>query len=90
MAAEAVSGVPDVITIIQTVGFPIACCIGLFIYLIKTAKAHKEEVNELKQAIYDLRTSVSDSMTQQNKELTQAINNNTIAMQRLADKIGND
>ena len=90
MAAETVSSVPDVITIIQTVGFPIACCIALFIYLLKTAKAHKEEVNELKQAIYDLRTSVADSMTQQNKELTQAINNNTIAMQRLADKIGND
>ena len=53
-------------------------------------KAHKEEVTELKQAIYDLRSSVSDSMTKQEKELTQAINNNTIAMQRLADKIGND
>lgn len=90
MAAETVSSVPDVITIIQTVGFPIACCIALFIYLIRSAKAHKEEVTELKQAIYDLRSSVSDSMTKQEKELTQAINNNTIAMQRLADKIGND
>lgn len=87
--AEAAT-VPDFVTIIQTVGFPIACCIGLFIYLIKTAKSHKEEVNELKEAIYSLKTAVGESMAQQNKELTQAINNNTLAMQRLTDKMSND
>lgn len=87
---ETTGSVPEFVTIIQTVGFPIACCIGLFIYLFKTAKSHKEEVNELKEAIYSLKTSVTESITQQNKELTQAINNNTLAMQRLADKIGDD
>ena len=74
--AEAVSSVPDFVTIIQTVGFPIACCIGLFILLFRMNKSHKEEVDEMKEAFY-----------QQSKETTQAINNNTLALQKLVDKL---
>lgn len=73
---EAVASVPDFVTIIQTVGFPIACCIGLFILLFKMNKSHKEEATELKDAFY-----------QQSKETTQAINNNTLAIQKLTDKL---
>lgn len=74
--AEAVSSVPDFVTIIQTVGFPIACCIGLFILLFRMNKSHKEEVAEMKEAFY-----------QQSKETNQAINNNTLALQKLVDKL---
>lgn len=74
--AEAVSSVPDFVTIIQTVGFPIACCIGLFILLFRMNKSHKEEVTEMKEAFY-----------QQSKETNQAINNNTLALQKLVDKL---
>lgn len=73
---EAVSSVPDFVTIIQTVGFPIACCIGLFILLFRMNKSHKEEVAEMKEAFY-----------QQSKETNQAINNNTLALQKLVDKL---
>lgn len=74
--AEAVTSVPDFVTIIQTVGFPIACCIGLFILLFRMNKSHKEEVAEMKEAFY-----------QQSKETNQAINNNTLALQKLVDKL---
>ena len=67
---------PEIITLIQTVGFPIACCIGLFILLWKMNKTHKEEVSEMKDAFY-----------QQSKETIQAINNNTLAIQKLTDKL---
>ena len=85
--AEAVSSVPDFVTIIQTVGFPIACCIALFIMMIKNNKSHREEVAELKDAIYEMKATFSEASAQQSKELTQAINNNTIALTRLSDRL---
>lgn len=84
---EAVSNAPNFVNIIQTVGFPIACCIALFIFLIKSNKSHKEEVSKLTEAFYEMRNTFSSSMAQQNKELTQAIQNNTLVMQRLVDKL---
>lgn len=72
--AVTVAASSDIVTIIQTVGFPIACCIGLFILLWKMNKSHKEEVIEMKEAFY-----------QQSKETNQAINNNTLAIQKLSD-----
>lgn len=74
--AEAVATTPEIVTLIQTVGFPIACCIGLFILLWKINKSHKEEVIEMKEAFY-----------QQSKETNTAINNNTLAIQKLTDKL---
>ena len=73
---EAVASAPEIVTLIQTVGFPIACCIGLFILLWKMNKSHKEEVIEMKEAFY-----------QQSKETITAINNNTLAIQKLTDKL---
>ena len=40
------------------------------------SKSHKEEVTEMKEAFY-----------QQSKETTTAINNNTLAIQKLTDKL---
>lgn len=51
--------------IIGTLGFPIAACIAMFSMLNKEREAHKEEMNELKQALA----------------------NNTLALQSLADKL---
>ena len=73
---EAVSSVPDYITFIQTLGFPIAMCVALIIFLVKSNKSHKEEVAEMKDAFY-----------QQSKETITAINNNTLAIQKLTDKL---
>ena len=80
----------DLVSFIKDFGFPIAFCVALFIMLMKQNKAHREEVDGLKEAIYDLKTSVAESSAAQSKEMTQALNNNTVALQRLTDKIGNE
>jgi hypothetical protein len=38
---------------ISTIGFPIACCIGLFWYLNAERESHKEETAALSKALND-------------------------------------
>jgi preprotein translocase subunit YajC len=38
-------------TIISTLGFPIACCMALFWYMITQRKLHREETEKLAQTI---------------------------------------
>lgn len=42
---------PAITTLIGSLGFPIACCIGLFWYLTKAANQHKEEMDKMSEAI---------------------------------------
>ena len=77
----------DLVSFIKDFGFPIACCVALFIMLMKQNKAHSEEVVALKDAIIDLKVSTAEANAQQSKELTQAINNNTLALQKLSDRL---
>ena len=80
----------DFITIVQSVGFPIAVAIAMFIMLQSEQKQHKEESNELRAAIADLKVSFSDAIHSQESKTTEAINNNTLVMQRLLDKLEGD
>lgn len=59
-------GANDIVTIISTVGFPIAACVALFYQNATQQKQHKEEMDGIKEAL----------------------NNNTLALQKLVDKIG--
>lgn len=45
--------------LIGTVGFPVALSVGLLAYLFRVQKEHKEETNQLKGAIMDLRLVMS-------------------------------
>lgn len=58
----------NIVSIISSVGFPIAAALGLFWYMTKQDENHKEEV----------------------KELRQAIENNTLVITRLVDKMENN
>lgn len=52
----------DVATIgslVGTVGFPVALSIGLLYYLFRVQKEHKEETNQLKEAITELKLVMS-------------------------------
>ena len=40
-----------IITTIQAVGFPIAACIALYLHMIHQDADHKDEVNQLREAI---------------------------------------
>lgn len=80
----------DFITIIQTVGFPIACAVAMFIMLQSEQKAHREESNKLSETITDLKISFSEAIREQENNVTAAINNNTLVMQQLLDKLGRE
>lgn len=67
----------DILTAVTTVGFPIVCCGAMMYYVKYTTDKHREEIE-------DLNTQHKDEM----KEVTSAINNNTLALQKLCDKMG--
>lgn len=67
----------DVLTAVTTVGFPIVCCGAMMYYVKYTTDKHREEIETLN-------TQHKDEM----KEVTNAINNNTLALQKLCDKMG--
>lgn len=67
----------DVLTAVTTVGFPIVCCGAMMYYVKYTTDKHREEIETLN-------TQHMGEM----KEVTNAINNNTLALQKLCDKMG--
>ena len=67
----------DVLTAVTTVGFPIVCCGAMMYYVKYTTDKHREEIKTLN-------TQHKDEM----KEVTNAVNNNTLALQKLCDKMG--
>ena len=78
----------DIISIIQTVGFPIACAVAMFLMLESEQKAHKEETAKLTETIVDMKITFNDALHEQENNITEAINNNTIVIQKLIDKLG--
>ena len=80
----------DFITIIQTVGFPIACAVAMFIMLQSEQKAHREESSKLTETITELKISFSEAIREQENNITTAINNNTLVIQQLLDKMEKD
>lgn len=77
----------DVITIIQTVGFPIACAIAMFMMLQAEQKAHREETEKLTATINEMKLAFNDAIHDQESNITEAINNNTLVIQKLLDKM---
>lgn len=66
----------DIVSLISTVGFPIVCCIAMGWYVKYITDKNREQINEMN--------------TQHKAEmdvLTDAINNNTLALQKLSDKL---
>lgn len=77
----------DILTIIQTVGFPIAVAIAMFVMLQNEQKAHREESEKLTVTITDLKITFNSAITDQERSITEAINNNTLVIQKLLDKM---
>lgn len=77
----------DILTIIQNVGFPIAVAIAMFMMLQNEQKAHREETEKLNETITDLKITFNGAITDQERTITEAINNNTLVIQKLLDKL---
>ena len=63
-----------ILAAITTVGFPIVCCGAMMWYVKYSTDQNRDEVAKL-----------NEQHKQEMSEVTQAINNNTIALQKLCD-----
>lgn len=66
-----------VLTAITTVGFPIVCCIAMAWYVKYTTDKNREEISIL-----------NEQHKAEMLQVTTAINNNTLALQKLCDLMG--
>ena len=66
----------DIIQIISTLGFPIACCLGLGWYVKMQTDNYRNDVKDIQR-----------EHKEETKQMTDALNNNTLALQHLAEKI---
>lgn len=58
----------DIVSIISSVGFPIAMCLILFWYMQKESENHKTETNSLKDAITELKVAITALINRIDKE----------------------
>lgn len=66
----------DIIQIISSLGFPIACCLGLGWYVKTQTDNYRNDVKDIQR-----------EHKEETKQMTDALNNNTLALQHLAEKI---
>ena len=69
--------VDGVIQIIQSLGFPIACVIAMFAMWQKEVKSHDDEIEKMRS-----------TLEAQSVATTEALNNNTLILTRILDKLG--
>lgn len=63
-------------TLISSIGFPIVACLGLGFYV-------KYQTDKYDASIKDIQKEHKEEVT----KMTEALNNNTLALQKLVDKI---
>lgn len=64
---------------ITAIGFPIAMCCAMAWYVKDTSEKHREEVRQLNK-----------QHNEEMQQVTVALNNNTLAIQKLCDKLGKE
>ena len=69
----------DVITAITTVGFPIVSCLAMAWFVCDQTEKHRKEV-----------ITLNETHKKEIEQITLALNNNTIALTRLCDKMERD
>lgn len=68
--------IPTVVQVVSTLGFPIAACCAMGWFVVTTTNKHREEVSKL-----------HEQHAEEMKEVTVAINNNTLALQKVCDRL---
>ena len=80
----------DFISIIQSVGFPIAVAVAMFIMLQNEQKEHKAETERITETLNRLEMTFNTALHEQESTIAEAINNNTLVIQKLIDKLEKD
>ncbi len=69
----------EIITIIQTLGFPIAACVAMGFYVKYITDKNDAKIDKL-----------NDTHNKALEKITAALNNNTIALTKLAERLGDN
>lgn len=67
----------DILTAISTVGFPIVCCLLLGWYVKTQNESNQKQLDEIRK---DHKEEVS--------KMVEALNNNTLVLRQILDKLG--
>lgn len=70
----------DWVQLISTLGFPIVACVCMALYVKEQTKNNREDVKELNE-------QHSKEMIDFKDEIKEALNNNTIALTKLCEKL---
>ena len=68
-----------IVQIIQSLGFPIACVVAMFIMWQSEVKSHNEEMEKFRT-----------SLTEQNKATVEALQGNTIVLTKILTRLGEE
>lgn len=71
---------PTIVTAISTVGFPVICCLGMGWYVKYSTDRQREDTKELN-------AQHSAEMMAFKDEIKDALNNNTIALTKLCERL---
>lgn len=66
----------DWLSLLGSFGFPVVACIGMALYVRDETKQNRQEMREVREA-----------HEKEIKEVTTALNNNTLALQKLCDRL---
>ena len=66
--------------LISTLGFPIVCCVAMAIYVTKITQQNREDTKELNK-------QHTEEMLEFKEDIKEALNNNTIALNKLCEKL---
>lgn len=79
MLLSEINNISQITQVITTVGFPIVMCGAMSWYVKYISDRHSKEVQQL-----------NEQHQEEMKQVTEALNNNTLALQKLCDKIGGE
>lgn len=79
--------IDTILTAITTIGFPIVCVLICFYYIYTRDKAHQEEESALRETHHEEIISILDEQRTENNKLVEAINNNTIVINKLIERM---
>ena len=83
----------DWLQFIKDFGFPAVCCGGLGWYVVYQTKSFKEELREFRNSLTELRKVREEdrkAREEESKQTLEALNNNTLALQKLTDRIDHE
>lgn len=80
-------GMEIITNLISNLGFPIAMCVILFYSLNQERKDHRASEDVINRSIIELKETFTQTIHGQQEKMVEAINNNTLVMQRLVDKL---